>query len=191
MKQYEKYKDSGNQWLGMIPSHWEMLRNKVFITELDEKVGKRTDLTLLSLTKGGVIERDVESGKGKFPKDFESYKEVLPGNMIFCLFDVDETPRTVGLSEKSGMITGAYNVYAVSGINPKYYLSYFTAVDNAKALRPLYSGLRKVVKSDRFLAMRIPIPPTLEQEKIVDFLDAKTLKIDECICLRERESYKL
>ena len=186
MKRYEKYKDGGNKWLGMIPEHWEMLRNKVFITELDKKVGKRTDFTLLSLTKGGVIERDVESGKGKFPKDFESYKEVWPGNMIFCLFDVDETPRTVGLSEKAGMITGAYNVYAVSGINPKYYLYYFTAVDNAKALRPLYSGLRKVVKSDRFLAMRIPVPPTTEQEKIVAFLDAKTLNIDECICLRER-----
>ena len=71
---------------------------------------------LLSLTKGGVILRDVESGKGKFPKDFESYKIVKPGNIIFCLFDVDETPRTVGLSKYEGMITGAYDIFQIKNI---------------------------------------------------------------------------
>lgn len=189
---YSTYKDSGIEWLGQIPAHWEMLRNKVFITEHDDVVGEDTDkYILLSLTKQGIISRDVESGKGKFPKEFNTYKTIKKGNIIFCLFDIDETPRTVGLSTLDGMITGAYNVYSISGINSSYYYYYFLAVDDAKALRPLYSGLRKVVNADQFAALRIPVPPQEEQRQIVAYLNYKSNKINERICKRERESYKL
>lgn len=185
---YPQYKDSGIEWLGQIPAHWEMLRNKVFITEHDDVVGENTDkYILLSLTKQGIISRDVESGKGKFPKEFNTYKTIKKGDIIFCLFDIDETPRTVGLSTLDGMITGAYNVYSISGINSSYYYYYFLAIDDVKALRPLYSGLRKVVNADRFAALRIPVPPQEEQRQIVAYLNYKSNKINERICKRERE----
>lgn len=188
MTKYPTYKDSGIEWLGQIPTHWELLRNKIFITEHDDVVGQDAyKYTLLSLTKQGVIQRDIESGKGKFPKEFDNYKIVESGNIIFCLFDVDETPRTVGLSSIDGMITGAYNVFSIKGINSQFYYYYFLAVDEAKALRPLYSGLRKVVKTERFAGLRIPVPPEEEQRQIVAYLDYKSNKINERICQRERE----
>jgi len=187
-KAYPTYKDSGIEWLGQIPTHWDLLRNKIFITEQDNVVGQDAyKYTLLSLTKQGVIQRDIESGKGKFPKEFDNYKIVESGNIIFCLFDVDETPRTVGLSSIDGMITGAYNVFSIKGINSQFYYYYFLAVDEAKALRPLYSGLRKVVKTERFAGLRIPVPPEEEQRQIVAYLDYKSNKINERICQRERE----
>lgn len=188
LKTYPTYKDSGIEWLGQIPTHWDLLRNKIFITEHDNVVGQDAyKYTLLSLTKQGVIQRDIESGKGKFPKEFDNYKIVESGNIIFCLFDVDETPRTVGLSSIDGMITGAYNVFSIKGINSQFYYYYFLAVDEAKALRPLYSGLRKVVKTERFAGLRIPVPPEEEQRQIVAYLDYKSNKINERICQRERE----
>lgn len=188
MNSYPTYKDSGIEWLGQIPTHWDLLRNKIFITEHDNVVGQDAyKYTLLSLTKQGVIQRDIESGKGKFPKEFDNYKIVESGNIIFCLFDVDETPRTVGLSSIDGMITGAYNVFSIKGINSQFYYYYFLAVDEAKALRPLYSGLRKVVKTERFAGLRIPVPPEEEQRQIVAYLDYKSNKINERICQRERE----
>lgn len=187
-KAYPTYKDSGIEWLGQIPTHWDLLRNKIFITEHDNVVGQDAyKYTLLSLTKQGVIQRDIESGKGKFPKEFDNYKIVESGNIIFCLFDVDETPRTVGLSSIDGMITGAYNVFSIKGINSQFYYYYFLAVDEAKALRPLYSGLSKVVKTERFAGLRIPVPPEEEQRQIVAYLDYKSNKINERICQRERE----
>lgn len=187
-KAYPTYKDSGIEWLGQIPTHWDLLRNKIFITEHDNVVGQDAyKYTLLSLTKQGVIQRDIESGKGKFPKEFDNYKIVESGNIIFCLFDVDETPRTVGLSSIDGMITGAYNVFSIKGINSQFYYYYFLAVDEAKALRPLYSGLRKVVKTERFAGLRIPVPPEEEQRQIVAYLDYKSNKINERICQREKE----
>lgn len=188
MTVYPTYKDSGIEWLGQIPTHWDLLRNKIFITEHDNVVGQDAyKYTLLSLTKQGVIQRDIESGKGKFPKEFDNYKIVESGNIIFCLFDVDETPRTVGLSSIDGMITGAYNVFSIKGINSQFYYYYFLAVDEAKALRPLYSGLRKVVKTERFAGLRIPVPPEEEQRQIVAYLDYKSNKINERICQREIE----
>lgn len=188
MTVYPTYRDSGIEWLGQIPTHWDLLRNKIFITEHDNVVGQDAyKYTLLSLTKQGVIQRDIESGKGKFPKEFDNYKIVESGNIIFCLFDVDETPRTVGLSSIDGMITGAYNVFSIKGINSQFYYYYFLAVDEAKALRPLYSGLRKVVKTERFAGLRIPVPPEEEQRQIVAYLDYKSNKINERMCQRKRE----
>lgn len=184
-------KESGIEWLGKIPAHWELLRNKIFITERDNVVGQDAyKYTLLSLTKQGVIQRDIESGKGKFPKEFDNYKIVESGNIIFCLFDVDETPRTVGLSSIDGMITGAYNVFSIKEINSQFYYYYFLAVDEAKALRPLYSGLRKVVKTERFAGLRIPVPPEEEQDAIVSYLQSRITIIDNYIAkLKEEINY--
>lgn len=161
------------------PLHWPLIRLRNLLKECNNSVGFRKDIPLLSLTKKGVILRDMESGKGKFPKDFESYKIVDPGHIIFCLFDIDETPRTVGLSNLHGMITGAYDVFNITDIVHKDFIYYyFLAVDEQKALKPYYSGLRKVIQMPKFLSIRIPIPPLDEQKKIVEFLSTKTSQID-------------
>lgn len=183
-----KMKDSGISWVGQVPAHWDVKRNKVFLEEMDATVGSRfNEFKLLSLTKQGVVLRDVESGKGKFPKDFENYKIVEKGNMIFCLFDVDETPRTVGLSNLNGMITGAYDVFSLRNVDPMYYLFLFLSIDDCKALRPLYTGLRKVVKKERFLSYKIPVPPIDEQKQIVAYINERVSSIDTQISSIEKQ----
>lgn len=166
-----------------IPQNWSLIRMRNLVAEQTELVGDRTSFPLLSLTKGGVILRDVESGKGKFPKDFQKYKVVVPNDIIFCLFDIDETPRTVGLSAYNGMITGAYDVFSIneSLVNKDFLLNYFLAVDNIKALRPYYTGLRKVVQGPTFLGLQIPIPPIDEQKAIVEYIQQKNSAIDDMI----------
>ena len=191
MKQYPKYKDSGVSWIGEIPEHWKKARYKDVLSIQDEKVGKRKDLTLLSLTKQGVIIRDLTEMKGKFPKDFESYKVVHPNNIILCLFDVDETPRTVGLSHNEGMITGAYDVFSIKNIDKEYFLYLYLSLDDRKAMKPLYKGLRKTIPLPRLMGEHIFIPPNEEQAAIVSFLDAKTAQIDRFIAEAEREIEKL
>lgn len=181
-------KDSGISWIGKIPEHWETNRNKVFLTEKKETVGgNANNFTLLSLTKIGIIPRDIESGKGKFPKDFDTYKIVNKGDIVFCLFDIDETPRTVGLSNLDGMITGAYDVFGISNINPKFFYYLFITIDDKKGLKPLYTGLRKVVKINTFLTSRSPVPPIEEQQQIVDYIESKTSKIEEYIAALKSE----
>lgn len=172
------------------PAHWLVVRNKSLLSLTGEKVGNRADeYTLLSLTTNGVIVRDVESGKGKFPKDFDTYQIVKPQELVFCLFDIDETPRTVGLVKNEGMLTGAYTAFKVNEkwALPSYIYLYYLAVDNIKALKPYYSGLRKTVRADKFLQIYLPIPPLPEQEKIVNYIECKTSKIDAYIAEKEKE----
>ena len=188
LKPYPEYKEIGLPWLKNIPSHWSVMRNKNVLVEKKTIVGENsTDFKLLSLTKQGVIYRDLENAKGKFPKEFSTYKIVEKNNLILCLFDLDETPRTVGISSNLGMITGAYDVFRGLDTNMHYAYYYYLSIDNIKGLKPLYTGLRKVVKMPVFLSTKLPIPPRPEQDQIVKYLDFKLLKINKFIKDKKRE----
>ena len=79
------------------------------------------------------------------------------------------------------MITGAYDVFHPHDINSEYFYYYYLALDNIKALKPLYSGLRKVIPYPSFMATKFPVPPRTEQDQIVRYLDWQTSKINHLI----------
>lgn len=188
MKPYPNYSITPLPWLPNIPAHWELVRNKNIFGETKDVVGDDIDAyPLLSLTTKGIILRDMASGKGKVPKDFNTYKIVKPGDMAFCLFDIDETPRTVGLSQYGGMLTGAYTIFHVANINPHYAYYYYLSLDNVKAMRPLYSGLRKTINTGTFLSCKLPLPPRPEQNQIVRFLDWKVSAINRLISIKRKQ----
>lgn len=185
---YPSYKPSGVQWFGDIPSNWKVLRNKMLFEQTKTLVGsKSSEYTLLSLSKKGVIVRDLENAQGKFPAEFDTYQIVKPDDLIFCLFDIDETPRTVGLSYNTGMITGAYTVFkSKPNINAAYVHYYYLHIDSYKGLKPFYSGLRKTIRPDAFLNIEMPCPSFEEQTAIANFLDTQTAKIDTLIAKQEQ-----
>ncbi len=144
LKPYPAMKESGLPWLGKVPEHWTLVPNRAILRRRKALVGDRhSEYELLSLTKAGVIVRDVSTGRGKFSADMGTSQEVRVGDLIFCLFDVPETPRTVGLSKHNGMITGAYTVFECRDSRLARFLeAFYVAMDDRKLLSPLYSGLR-------------------------------------------------
>ncbi|EFK2333695.1 restriction endonuclease subunit S [Escherichia coli] len=189
MPKYEVYKDSGVEWLGDIPASWSLLANKHIFRLKKKQVGKRSsEYDLLSLTLRGVIKRDMENPEGKFPAEFDTYQEVQCGDFIFCLFDVEETPRTVGLSPFNGMITGAYTVFELNDNFDNRFLYYFYMnLDAKKMLKPLYRGLRNTIPKDSFLSFKTFVPPHEQQTRIANFLDKKIALIDEAISIKEKQ----
>jgi type I restriction enzyme, S subunit len=183
LKPYAEYKESGLPWLDAVPEHWEMVPNRALMTDQRQVVGENAaDYMLLSLTLRGIIPRNMENPKGKFPAQFNTYKVVRPDDIVFCLFDIDETPRGVGLSNLKGMITGAYDVFSPRwGINPGFLSHYYLFVDEGKLMKPLYTGLRKTIQRGVFTSLKAPCPPSDEQAAIVRFLDHANLKIDRLI----------
>lgn len=152
------------------------------MTERRGRVGNdAANYVLLSLTLGGVVPRDMENPAGKFPASFETYKIVQPDDLVFCLFDIDETPRAVGLAKQAGMVTGAYDVFAVKDVNPQFLYYYYLHIDNGKLLKPLYTGLRKTVQRGTFSSLKTPIPPAEEQAAIVRYLDWACGRLDRTI----------
>lgn len=189
VEKYSTYKDSEAKWLGNIPSHWNMLSNKNIFKLKKNQVGKKSgDYVLLSLTLNGVIKRDMENPQGKFPAEFNTYQEVKKGDFIFCLFDVEETPRCVGLSDFDGMITGAYTVMEPYDNFDRNFLYYFYLnLDADKRLKPLYTGLRNTITKENFFSFKTFVPPLPEQTAIAAFLDRKTTLIDQAIDIKQKQ----
>lgn len=187
LRPYEAYKPTNLPWLDEIPVHWSLSRNKNVMIQNKALVGlNHAQYKLLSLTLNGVIARDMVNPKGKFPKEFDTYQVVSEKNLVFCLFDIDETPRTVGISPMDGMITGAYTVFKVANANERFLYYYYLSIDNNKMLKPLYTGLRKVISADTFLRTKLPIPPRPEQDQIVKYLDHQLFKINKFVKAKKK-----
>lgn len=186
-------KDSGVPWLGLIPSHWSIERCKNLFRISKNVVGdKAKEFTLLSLTKQGIIARDMENPQGKFPAEFDTYQIVKPGEFVFCLFDVEETPRTVELSSLYGMITGAYTVMkSLRPASSRYLYYQFLSFDNDKKLRPLYTGMRNTIPKEVFMGIVVALPPPDEQAAIVEMIDRETAIIKKQLELLSRQEILL
>lgn len=187
-KAYPDYKESGVKWLPELPTNWKIERTKRMFSLKRSLVGNQSsNYQLLSLTLKGVIPRDISSGEGKIPESFDTYQKVDKNDLIFCLFDIDETPRTIGISPLNGMITGAYNVYGcLEHCSSDYAYYYFFHIDSFKGLKPFYTGLRKVVRAETFSNIEMPCPSYEEQQEIANFLDHETAKIDTLITKQEK-----
>ena len=188
LRPYPAYKDSTMPWVEDIPNHWLMTPNRAMVSRRKILVGTAyNDYRLLSLTKAGVIVRDISTGRGKFSADMGTCQEVRHGDLVFCLFDVPETPRTVGLSTHDGMITGAYTVFECDDpVLARFLEAFYIAMDDRKLLSPLYSGLRKTIPTSRFLRTKTPVPTPAEQAAIVRFLDYADRRIRRYIRSKER-----
>lgn len=186
---YEAYQNSGLDWLGDIPNSWNLLANKHIFKLKKILVGKKSEeYELLSLTLKGIIKRDMDNPEGKFPAEFNTYQEVKIGDFVFCLFDVEETPRTVGLSIHNGMITGAYTVFETSAeFNSKFLYYFYLNLDLNKRLKPLYRGLRNTIPKESFMGFKTFVPPYEQQYFISCYLDIKTAQIDEAIDIKKQE----
>jgi len=192
LERYPKYKQSGVEWIDEIPESWEVLSNKHIFKLKKNLVGKKSsEYELLSLTLGGIIRRDMENPEGKFPAEFDTYQEVKKDDFVFCLFDVEETPRTVGLSKYDGMITGAYTVMTNTIMNNSFLYYFYLNLDTKKRMKFLYKGLRNTIPKDSFFAFKTLVPPKEEQIRIANYLDQKIAQIDKAITLKEQLIEKL
>ena len=83
-------KDSGISFIGMIPSDWNVTRNKNVFSCTKELVGTASSETqLLSLTTKGIKEKDVNNPEGKLPESFDTYQFVKKNDIVMCLFDLE------------------------------------------------------------------------------------------------------
>ena len=171
-------KDSGVEWIGEIPEGWNVVANKYLMHKEKVICPVYHGEPIISLTMDGVIERDLDAG-GKMPSSFDGYQCIHAGNLLLCLFDIDVTPRCVGLSSLDGLTSPAYSQFIVDGDNDaKFYFYYYLAVDNDKVLVHLTKNMRYALNVDEFGAIKAPQPPLDEQRRIADYLDARCADID-------------
>jgi len=180
----------GNEWIGFLPKHWEIKRNKLLFRKTKNIVGsKSSDYKVLSLSVNGVIERDLESNFGKMPTTFDDYQVIYPDTLLMCLFDIDVTPRGIGYVRQVGITSAAYtNLIKIDkNINLEYYYYWFLALDFNKRLLQFATNLRNTVLMDVFGALYSPYPPIIEQGEIVKHIKFEVSKIDVAIRNAKKE----
>ena len=183
MKNDRSQVQTGLPWQPSMVTDWELTPIKAMLTRQNRPVGEKSStLTLLSLTKRGVIVRDLSEMKGKFAASMDTYQYVNVDDFVFCLFDIDETPRTIGQSRYAGMITGAYKVLKPTNLVLSRFLEYLLiSIDDAKSFKPLYRGLRKTLPYEIFKGIKLAIPKPIEQELIIRYLDHAEIRIAKTI----------
>ena len=174
-------------WFKETNSKWQVKKNRQLFKMSKRIVGKEwVNYDLLTMGKAGVSLRDIDSGKGKFPASFEGYQIVEPNDLIFCLYDMDETPRTIGYSKLNGMITSSYTIVkCFENVDPKFIFYVYLLIDNAKGLKSYYTGLRNSIRPETFMNIEISVPNFDIQKKIAKKLDSEMLNIDKVISLQK------
>lgn len=191
MPTYEAYKDSGYEWIGNVPSSWDI--SKLGSCLFPVSIKNHPDQPLLSITREqGVIRRDVEnqdSNHNYIPDDLSGYKLLKEGQ--FGMNKMKAWQGSYGVSSFTGIVSPAYFVFDfLKSISP----SFFNWAIRSKLYVSFFGGASDGVRvgqwdlsKSRMKIIPFLIPSTEEQTLIANFLDQKTAQIDEAIAIKEQQ----
>ena len=189
MKPYPAYKDSGLPWLGYIPTNWHTAPTFVVLRERHVPNVNLKEKTLLSLSYGHIVVKDIDSTFGLLPASFETYQIVEPGNIILRFTDLQNDQRSlrVGLAKHLGIITSAYLCLATSRtIIPEYAYYQLHSLDTQKIFYSMGGGLRQSMGYEDLRRMVFLLPPLDEQAAIAAYLDRKIADIEQFISKKQQ-----
>lgn len=187
-----KLKDSGVEWIGMIPEHWEVKRMKSIFTEC-KAVTETGEEDLLSVSEYyGVARRVDKMEDGEYESRAESlidYKICKKGDLVINIMLAWK--RGLGFSDYDGIVSPAYAVYRAKGIVPHYFhylmrTEMYVAEYKRHSKGIIDSRLR--LYTDRFNNIMVVVPPYKEQQAIAAYLDEKSAKIDAAIANIDKQT---
>lgn len=191
MRRYESYKDSGVEWLRQIPSHWDMQRSKFIFKKIERKVNEE-DQIVTCFRDGQVTLRANRRTEG-FTNALKEhgYQGIRKGDLV--IHAMDAFAGAIGISDSDGKATPVYSVclpHNKQKIDVYFYSYYLRNLALSGFISSLAKGIRERSTDFRyadFAELLLPIPPYLEQQKIVQFLNDKTAKIDQAVDLAEKQ----
>ena len=191
---YDSYKDSGVDWLGEIPSDWELISlNRVSKVK---SISNHPNERLLSvyLEKGVIPFEDVSEKRTNGTSDnLDKYQLVDIGD--FVLNNQQAWRGSVGVSNYRGIISPAYIILEISDKLNSKFANYFFRSEKMIYQYVIHSkGVGTIQRNlywQSFKNSLCWIPSLEEQTKIANFLDQKTAQIDQAIALKQQQIEKL
>jgi type I restriction enzyme, S subunit len=176
LKPYPAMKDSGVEWLGGVPEHWEVLPNRALFDEIKDR--DRPDEQMLSVTiKRGVIKQarllEDTSKKDSSNLNRSNYKFIQPGDIAYNKMRAWQ--GAIGASDHRGIISPAYVVQRPrEGGEPSYFHHLFRIPQFAKEAERWSYGITSdmwSLRPEHFKLIYTCLPPLPEQAAIVRYLD--------------------
>ncbi len=200
-KPYPAYKDSGVEWLGEIPAHWEVIPirslaksgYKTFVDGdwIESPFIRDEGIRLIQTGNIGIAAYKEQGFRYIDDETFRGFRctEVLPGDVLICRL-ADPVGRAclapdlgcrmitsvdVCILKTAPDVHAAFVVYALSGGE---YLSWMSGICRG--------GTRDRVSRSMLDSIRVQKPPLHEQRAIAAFLDRETARIDALVAKKER-----
>lgn len=190
MKQYDSYKESGVEWIGKVPSHWEIMPLKftgTFGNGLTYSPKDVVDNGILVLRSSNIQNSSLSFEDNVYVSNVSKVLLVQKGDVIIC-----SRNGSAALVGKSAFIDkdinatfGAFMMRYIPKINKKYGFYLFqTAIGRYKGYFAT-TTINQLTKST-IGEMKVPLANTEEQTAIVDFLDNKCSEIDKVISAQQK-----
>lgn len=194
-KGYTEMKDSGIEWVGMIPAHWHIKVLFQLVSQVKNKNKDLSETNLLSLSYGKIKRKNIDDTEGLLPASFDSYNIIENNDIVLRLTDLqnDHTSLRVGRATERGIITSAYITIRPTNSRMSEYLYYLLhSFDIKKGFYGMGSGVRQGLNYDEVKMLKLPLPPLNEESAIAAYLDTQCAKIDEIIAQAKAsiEDYK-
>ena len=179
MRRYSEYKESGVEWIGKIPKHWET----------------KAVWMMFHLGRGRVISNEeIVANPGQYPVySSQTENEGIMGYIDTYDFDGDYITWTTD-GAKAGTVfyrTGQFNCTNVCGTllpkNQGLDLRFFRHALNITTSRFVRYDINPKLMNNVMAKIRVQVPSETEQTQIANFLDRKTEQIDELIRIKERQ----
>ena len=184
LPRYPEYRDSRVEWLGEVPSHWNVRRLGYFFEERREKVSDK-DFLPLSVTKHGIVPQLETAAK---TDDGDNRKKVVAGD--FVINSRSDRKGSSGAATQDGSVSLINTVLRpIEGIDIAFAHHLFRSVRFQEEFYRYGKGIVADLWSTNFSEMRnivLAVPETTEQECIAAFLDRETAKIDALIAEQEK-----
>lgn len=187
-------KESGVEWIGKIPQHWDISRIKrcaQFMPKIDFSHIANSDM--ITFTPMECIKNGYFENRKKLYAEIEgSYTPYAEGDIVLAkvtpCFENGNCSIMTDLASNVGLGSSELFVLRAKHINSRY-LFYFIRnigfIQAGKATMTGTGGLKRV-SSDFVNNCVIPIPSEFEQQQIVDYLDTKCIQIDSIIEEKEK-----
>lgn len=192
-KSYPNYKNSGVEWLGVIPEHWQ--QKPIWSLFSRVKRVNHPNEPLLSVYRDyGVIPKaSRDDNHNRASEDLTPYQLVRPNDLV--INKMKAWQGSIAISEHQGIVSPAYYVYEPKQLYCSKYIHFLIrSTYFIQSYKNFSKGIRVNqwdLEHDAFTHINLLLPPLSEQNKIVSFLDTETLRIDHLIAKQEKLIEKL
>ncbi len=186
---YPNYKNLGISWFDDVPEHWVRLPGRACFYEKKNPNTGLKEKTVLSLSYGRIVVKDIDKLHGLVPASFETYQIVDPSDIICRPTDLqnDWVSLRFGISNNRGIITSAYIcLKTCDGVLPEYGYFLLHVYDLKKIFYGLGSGLRQNLDWRDFKYLPCFLPPLEEQKSILRFIKHINIVINRCIKTKQQ-----
>ena len=187
-------KDSGVAWIGAVPSGYRTASIGSLFTIKKDIIGREPE-TVLSITQTGIRPKDLSSNEGQNASSYAHYQIVNMGD--FAMNHMDLLTGWIDISKYEGVTSPDYRVFTLNDkeMSADYFLRVFQYYYTNKVFFGFGQGVATLgrwrLPAINFKKIDVPVPPVLEQQRIVSAIDEKVGKVDALIANVQTQIEKL